>query len=107
MIDVLVGITSLLLIAGGLCYFLAMMSAGLLESRRQRGKSSGRRSKALAGRRTRRRTSDVEPMAVYFLVPCLNEEAVIGSTLVSLLQNPRARVVVVDDGSDDRTPNVV
>jgi 1,2-diacylglycerol 3-beta-glucosyltransferase len=40
---------------------------------------------------------------VYFLVPCLNEELVIEETLRSLLADPRARAVVIDDASDDKT----
>lgn len=41
---------------------------------------------------------------VYFLIACLNEEAVIGETVASLLDpSGRSRIVVVDDGSDDRT----
>jgi cellulose synthase/poly-beta-1,6-N-acetylglucosamine synthase-like glycosyltransferase len=40
---------------------------------------------------------------VYFIVPCMNEELVIGDTVRSLLADSRALVVVVDDASDDRT----
>lgn len=42
----------------------------------------------------------------YFLVPCLNEELVIAATVRALLADRRARVVVVDDGSDDATGEV-
>jgi hypothetical protein len=40
---------------------------------------------------------------VYFLVPCMNEEQVIGDTVRGLLADSRALVVVIDDASDDRT----
>jgi 1,2-diacylglycerol 3-beta-glucosyltransferase len=40
---------------------------------------------------------------VYFLIPGLNEELVIGDTVRSLLGDERSLVVVVDDASDDRT----
>jgi cellulose synthase/poly-beta-1,6-N-acetylglucosamine synthase-like glycosyltransferase len=40
---------------------------------------------------------------LYFLVPCLNEERVIGPTVSALLADPGSRVVVIDDGSDDAT----
>ena len=41
---------------------------------------------------------------VYFVVPCLNEELVIGATVRELLrENPTARVIVVDDDSEDDT----
>jgi 1,2-diacylglycerol 3-beta-glucosyltransferase len=46
---------------------------------------------------------DPADAVVYFLVPCLNEELVIEATLRNLLADARARVVVVDDASDDRT----
>lgn len=43
-----------------------------------------------------------------FVVPCLNEERVLSNTLRSLLALPadRCRIVVVDDGSDDRTADI-
>jgi 1,2-diacylglycerol 3-beta-glucosyltransferase len=41
--------------------------------------------------------------ALYVLVPCLNEELVIGETVDRLLDEPGCTVVVVDDGSDDAT----
>jgi 1,2-diacylglycerol 3-beta-glucosyltransferase len=44
-----------------------------------------------------------EDCVVYFVVPCMNEETVISETVGSLLSDPRALVVVVDDASDDRT----
>ncbi|HEY1618923.1 MAG TPA: glycosyltransferase [Streptosporangiaceae bacterium] len=40
---------------------------------------------------------------VYFLVPCMNEEAVVEDTVRELLGDPRSRVVVIDDASGDRT----
>lgn len=46
---------------------------------------------------------------VVFLIPCLNEERVVGASLDRLLRlpHPRVRVLVVDDGSDDGTAEVV
>lgn len=43
---------------------------------------------------------------VYYLVPALNEERVIGATVASLLRTTAGRVVVVDDGSSDGTAGV-
>lgn len=40
------------------------------------------------------------------LIPCLNEEAAIGSVVQSVL-DLGLPVIVVDDGSDDRTPDIV
>ncbi|MEZ5217443.1 MAG: glycosyltransferase family 2 protein [Ilumatobacteraceae bacterium] len=44
-----------------------------------------------------------------FVVPCLNEEVVIGTTIRRLLDlpGPPSAVLVVDDGSDDGTADVV
>jgi 1,2-diacylglycerol 3-beta-glucosyltransferase len=42
-----------------------------------------------------------------FIVPCLNEERVIGQTLDRLLTIDRALVVVIDDGSEDKTAEFV
>ncbi len=42
-----------------------------------------------------------------FIVPCLNEELVIAQTLDRLLAIDRALVVVIDDGSEDRTAELV
>ncbi|NUW33823.1 glycosyltransferase family 2 protein [Nonomuraea sp. SMC257] len=47
---------------------------------------------------------DGDGFSVVFLVPCLNEERVIAGTLRAL---PRGPVLVVDDGSDDGTAEVV
>ncbi|MGK2947298.1 MAG: glycosyltransferase [Acidimicrobiales bacterium] len=45
-----------------------------------------------------------ERFDVFFLIACLEEEAVIGDTVAAVLrEDPRSTVVVVDDGSDDDT----
>jgi 1,2-diacylglycerol 3-beta-glucosyltransferase len=62
---------------------------------------------------SRRRRPSVLPapdgLFFVFVVPCLNEEAVIGATLQSLLELPGEdyAVLVVDDGSDDGTAEIV
>lgn len=60
---------------------------------------------------SRRRRPELLPapddLLYAFVVPCLNEEAVIGSTLESLLAlDGNNVIVVVDDGSDDRTGEI-
>lgn len=60
----------------------------------------------------RRRTPRLAaPRDLYFvfMVPCLNEEVVIGRTIERLLQIPGKNfsIVVIDDGSQDDTANVV
>jgi len=47
-----------------------------------------------------------DPYFVYYLIPCLNEEHVIGQTVDALLGDAGATVVVIDDGSDDATAEV-
>src|SRR5689334_3002717 len=42
-------------------------------------------------------------LLVYYLIPCLDEAAVIADTVSALLADPRARVVVIDDASRDGT----
>ncbi|MGM0933450.1 MAG: glycosyltransferase family 2 protein [Bacteroidota bacterium] len=48
-------------------------------------------------------------MKIYIIIPAYNEAGFIGETLQSLIdQTSKAnRIVVVDDGSADRTPNIV
>jgi 1,2-diacylglycerol 3-beta-glucosyltransferase len=50
--------------------------------------------------------ADQAAYRVYFIVPCLNEEFVIGQTVQELLAMTCARVIVVDDGSSDRTAEI-
>lgn len=49
------------------------------------------------------------PFHVVVLMPCLNEEAVIGPSLARLLaeKDPALTVMVIDDGSDDATSDIV
>jgi cellulose synthase/poly-beta-1,6-N-acetylglucosamine synthase-like glycosyltransferase len=50
--------------------------------------------------------TDPANLKLYFIIPCLNEELVIGQTVRDLLTISGARVVVVDDGSSDRTAEI-
>ncbi|MCO8269024.1 glycosyltransferase [Actinoplanes sp. TRM 88003] len=55
---------------------------------------------------------DGTPEHFWIIVPALNEEVVVGNTVRAALGltgpgNTLARVLVVDDGSDDRTPDVL
>lgn len=62
---------------------------------------------------SRRQRPDVLPapaeLTFAFVIPCLNEEAVIGATLENLAPLLRGDdvVIVVDDASDDRTSHIV
>ncbi|PHP52194.1 glycosyltransferase [Actinomyces ruminis] len=50
-----------------------------------------------------------KPLQIVVLMPCLNEAAVIGPSVARLLEdpNPALHVLVVDDGSDDATSDIV
>ena len=84
----MIGVLAIVTVGLGLSYLFMTACAGVLHERR------ARRAEPPEG---------PEPSVVFFLIGCLNEEVVIGSTLENLLTDPRARVVVVDDGSDDDT----
>jgi 1,2-diacylglycerol 3-beta-glucosyltransferase len=48
--------------------------------------------------------ADTTEYAIYYLIPCLNEEAVIGTTIDTLFAGQgHGQVVVIDDASDDDT----
>src|SRR5487761_397176 len=101
-------------------YFLATTLAGLRTLRassRAEGAQAIRRPVRLgwAGRLGPRLPAAHEPRprepvvrpasdyTVYFLVPCLDEELVVEATVRGLLADKRARVIVIDDASADRT----
>jgi 1,2-diacylglycerol 3-beta-glucosyltransferase len=69
-----------------------------------------------SGRHRRSETASTptghEPQEFWIVVPCLNEERVVGQTVRNALAlagplGTRTRVLVVDDGSDDGTPDVI
>lgn len=96
------------LIGFGLAYFVLTMGAGLREMRRFERANGGRTRHTYPDpSRARAAGTGLHPAAgdlyVWFLVPCLNEEAVIGNTVRCLASNPGARVLVIDDGSEDHT----
>jgi cellulose synthase/poly-beta-1,6-N-acetylglucosamine synthase-like glycosyltransferase len=70
---------------------------------------------AVSGRRHRRDAiapNGNEPLTFWIVVPALNEERVVGRTVAAALalsgpEGTRTRVLVVDDGSDDGTPDVL
>src|SRR4051812_6453217 len=84
-------------------YLLVLITLSSRESLR-----SGRASLAA----TPADTGDAAPQQYWIIVPCLNEERVVGRTVASALtlagpEGTRSRVLVVDDGSDDGTPSVL
>ncbi|OWY60924.1 hypothetical protein B7486_66560, partial [cyanobacterium TDX16] len=95
---------AMFIIALSASYFFLTAALGVREFRRQ-GIALGRQA-TVRFERPFEADPDAPPVAngyyVYFLIPCLNEAAVIGGTVAAL--NSRAsRIVVVDDASDDDT----
>jgi cellulose synthase/poly-beta-1,6-N-acetylglucosamine synthase-like glycosyltransferase len=63
---------------------------------------------ALGARRRTEHPTDQPPIFFAALVPCLNEASVIGETLDSLASlRGRFHVIVLDDASDDGSPEVI
>ncbi|OKI02050.1 N-acetyl-glucosamine transferase [Streptomyces sp. CB02923] len=90
-----VGHTVIAMSAG---YLAVAMGAGLFELRRQKARLRVQGDTAYGSPHRGRR----DHRHLYALIPCLNEESVIGTTVDGLL-GPRTTVVVIDDGSDDGT----
>jgi cellulose synthase/poly-beta-1,6-N-acetylglucosamine synthase-like glycosyltransferase len=62
----------------------------------------------LVGHRVQRPTATSVPLYFVILVPCLNEEGVIGRTITSLLSlRGRFHIVALDDASDDGSRDVI
>ena len=95
--QVFFGWLSQVVLALALPYFLISLFLGVRVAKRN-GLRLGSQEVGAAGRSPRHRRS-----SLYFLVPCLDEEVVIGETVRRLLAEPGAVVLVVDDGSTDRT----
>jgi 1,2-diacylglycerol 3-beta-glucosyltransferase len=98
MLEQIFGTVSQVVLGVSVPYFLLLVVLGIRVARRQGGRLGAQENWLSWADLTR-------PAAyhVYFLVPCLNEEAVIGETLRGLLVDTACRVVVIDDDSDDAT----
>ncbi|KZM34339.1 glycosyltransferase family 2 protein [Oerskovia enterophila] len=80
-------------------YFVMLMGSGLTHLRRRRTRL-GVQGDTTYGQEA----SPAHPtLRVYFMVPCLNEEEVIGLTVAGLTRLEGATTLVIDDGSDDET----
>ncbi|MGF1426157.1 glycosyltransferase family 2 protein [Kitasatospora sp. LaBMicrA B282] len=97
----LMGLTSLVIWLSS-AYFFIMLGLGVRRLHREKIKlpqqSQLRYGKPHLGRQ--------DDMFVYFMIPCLNEEQVIGHTVARLVGDRASHVVVIDDGSDDATGDV-
>ncbi|MFE6849026.1 glycosyltransferase family 2 protein [Streptomyces sp. NPDC057686] len=96
--DLLAGLYSALtaaVVAVGLGYFFVWSYLGLRLIKHTRTEPSP----TLA-------TTSEDDWHVFILVPCLNEERVIGATVRSLMTVGARRVLVIDDASDDATGSI-
>ncbi len=90
------GWISQLILALALPYFAISMALGIRVAHR-----GGRRLDSQES--DRGEADDASHDGLYFLIPCLNEEVVIGETVSRLLAIAGSTVIVIDDGSGDRT----
>src|SRR5699024_12668401 len=92
----LVLILALILILGGVAYGVLLFVLSRFEP-----KDRSRHNPAPWSLPTER--------AVVFLIPCINEERVIGASMERLtaLDYRKVHLVVIDDGTDDATANTV
>ncbi|MGW8552601.1 glycosyltransferase family 2 protein [Streptomyces tubercidicus] len=92
-------------IAFGLLYITVITLLGIRETRRA-GVPVAKQEGLIAAEPDA--DAELHDFSYYFLIPGLNEEEVIGGTIASLLKDQRgATVVMIDDGSDDRTADIV
>jgi 1,2-diacylglycerol 3-beta-glucosyltransferase len=91
-------VVSQLLLAIAVPYFLASVVLGIRVARKFGG------LRAQETDTGPQEGADPADYHLYYLVPCLNEELVIGATIRRLLEDcPTSRVFVIDDDSDDAT----
>ncbi|MGN7798079.1 glycosyltransferase [Leifsonia sp. 22587] len=85
-----------------LAYFLVSMLAGLHENRKLGAKLGAQGDTTYLDPFI----DDPETFDVYVMIPCLNEEAVIGPTVAALRGGRRVTTIVIDDASDDATSEI-
>lgn len=90
---------SQVILAIALPYFFVSLVLGVVVARRAGGGKLGGQERATATAEL----AALDGYVTYFVVPCLNEELVVGATVHHLLEDPASRVIVVDDGSVDAT----
>jgi glycosyltransferase involved in cell wall biosynthesis len=94
-------IATQVLLAIALPYFLLTLAAGIRAIRKQSGSLRGQE---LAAQSPYSGSHRPQPRYVmYFLIPCLDEELVIGRTVHRLMTDTDATIIVIDDGSTDST----
>lgn len=105
MLDVAFSIVATLIIVFGVTYMIGFSIMGILWSRKQGVRMSTQEAQIDEAVDP---DDDLFGLEFYVLIPALDEERVIGGTIRALLDGqPGVTVVVVDDGSEDRTPLIV
>ncbi|MGN6723056.1 MAG: glycosyltransferase, partial [Marmoricola sp.] len=100
----------LLLIMGGLSlfaifYFCGLAILGMREARRQGVRWSEQEALIDAPVDP---NPDYRGYTFFVMAPCLNEERVVGGTIAAFLeQQAVGTLIVIDDGSEDRTPQII
>lgn len=103
--DLAISLAAGVVIAFGLLYVILLTSLGLWSTRRA---GVGLADQEGLLDQAPDPDADLQGFSFFFLVPALDEEEVIGGTIESLLREQAgATVVVIDDGSTDRTPEIV
>lgn len=93
----LIGSIAFILILIGITQWFLSFGAGFAESRRADRRDWNLETLDLVAR------AETEEFTVVFLIAALDEEAVIGTTVRAGIESGADCIVVVDDGSDDRT----
>ena len=91
---------SQVVLAVAMPYFFISIFLGVRANRRASG---GRLSNQENVENLTEFADEESDKVTFFIVPCLNEELVIGATVHYLLSETNGRVIVVDDASDDGT----
>ncbi len=104
-IDLVVALVAALVVAFGLLYVTVLTFLGVRHTRRE-GVAVSAQEELMAVEPDAK--ADLQGFRFFFLVPALDEQEVIGGTVTALLRDQAgATVVVIDDGSTDRTAEIV
>lgn len=105
-LDLVIHIAAWIIIGFTLVYVFSLTILGILHTRHQ-GQALGSQEKLIDTGWQREGSEKERQWHVFSLLPCLNEERVIGATIEALLEGqPRGTIIVVDDGSTDATAEI-
>ncbi len=91
-------VVSFIVVALGLGQYVSSFWIGMKQTPKARSRDAKLESQT---------PDPADKFTMYFLVPCLNEEAVIGATITAALaQHANANIIVIDDDSEDDTVQI-